>query len=67
MPDHVHLFAAENELQGYPLGQWVAKMEGTCLTPVAIPKGKADLAEEFLGSSVEERRQLRRQMAVCPE
>ena len=25
MPDHVHLFAAENELQGYPLGQWVAK------------------------------------------
>jgi putative transposase len=25
MPDHVHLFAAENEFQGYPLGQWVAK------------------------------------------
>ena len=25
MPDHVHLFAAENELEGYPLGQWVAK------------------------------------------
>jgi putative transposase len=25
MPDHVHLFAAENELHGYPLGQWVGK------------------------------------------
>ena len=25
MPDHVHLFAAENELAGYPLGQWVGK------------------------------------------
>ena len=25
MPDHVHLFAAENEFRGYPLGQWVAK------------------------------------------
>jgi len=25
MPDHVHLFAAENEFQGYPLGQWVGK------------------------------------------
>jgi putative transposase len=25
MPDHVHLFAAENEFQGYPLGQWIAK------------------------------------------
>ena len=25
MPDHVHFFAAENELEGYPLGQWVGK------------------------------------------
>ena len=25
MPDHVHLFAAENELHGYPLSQWVGK------------------------------------------
>jgi putative transposase len=24
MPDHIHLFAAENEFRGYPLGQWVA-------------------------------------------
>jgi putative transposase len=25
MRDHVHLFAAENEFQGCPLGQWVGK------------------------------------------
>ncbi|MBV9273782.1 MAG: transposase [Verrucomicrobia bacterium] len=25
LPDHVHLFAAENEFQGYSLGQWIAK------------------------------------------
>jgi len=25
MPDHVHLFAAENQLQGCRLGQWVGK------------------------------------------
>jgi REP element-mobilizing transposase RayT len=25
LPDHVHLFAAENEFQGYPLSQWVQK------------------------------------------
>jgi putative transposase len=25
MPDHIHLFAAENEFHGYPLGQWVGK------------------------------------------
>ena len=25
MQDHIHLFAAENEFRGYPLGQWVAK------------------------------------------
>ncbi len=25
LPDHIHLFAAENEFQGYPLGQWVGK------------------------------------------
>jgi putative transposase len=49
MPDHVHLFAAENELQGYPLGQWVAKMEGTRITFVAIPKGEAHLAIGVFG------------------
>jgi putative transposase len=25
LPDHIHLFAAENEFQGYPLGQWIGK------------------------------------------
>jgi putative transposase len=30
MPDHIHLFAAENEFQGYPLGQWVANGRHMC-------------------------------------
>ena len=40
MPDHVHLFAAEKEFRGCPLGQWVGKWKAYVSRLWPFEKGK---------------------------
>ena len=60
LPDHVHLFAAENEFQGYFAEPMGPEMESASVTSMAECKRRTDPAEKLLGPSVKERRQLRR-------